>query len=116
MPNGVDFANGTLCRGCGRPMLSAPTWRRKPELRPGHVRHNGGDLCATCYSRAYRAGTLPSPAPRRRARATRPAAVRVTATYGARCERHGVLADGLDTREAARRLAERHREVCRIGA
>lgn len=77
-----------LCRACGEPMLSQTVWRYRPDLREqGYRRHMADGLCATDYSRAYRAGTLPEPAPPRD-RKRRPK-VSLRAVYTLVCEACG---------------------------
>ena len=52
------------CKDCGREMVSQPMWRRCPEVHDGRVRVGGQGMCSGCHIRAWRAGTLPDPAPR----------------------------------------------------
>lgn len=103
----TEFDNGTPCRDCGRPMLAQRTWHRKPELRPGHARLNGYDLCNSCYTRARRAGTLPNPAPLRQPRRVVGPRVHIRTAYTVTCSECGEIGQPA-SRENARRLRLQH--------
>ena len=64
-----SISPGQPCRGCDRPLMHQRAYlndidRYKPL---GYVSMGGHGMCVTCYHRASIGGTLPDPAPRRRA-------------------------------------------------
>lgn len=56
-----------MCKdpSCGRELVPQRVWQQEPVVRqPGRACAAAHGLCATCYGRAQRFGTLPDAAPR----------------------------------------------------
>lgn len=81
------------CIDCGRGLIPQPVWNRKPQVRDHekYARAGGHGMCNGCYSRAWKAGTLPDPAPR--APVFPVPDVRIAARYPVTCASCGLVAE-----------------------